>query len=135
MQALAQRTAVLATLARAHETTEVIEATKPDKSDEEEDEGSTSWAWANNAKHVGVLKKETAKFRAKFSTFHLTYITQPPEKVKKLYPESFMHTELGLFIELEGDRKALQREVDKLVNKHVAGQEVITPSKKRAKKN
>ena len=65
--------------------------------------------------------------------FQHRYVTEPPDKLKKLVKEEVLSHELQEFVKLTPKRKLLQTEVDRLVRRHMAGQDEIKDAQKKQK--
>ena len=121
--ATAERPHVLSVLSRATEIVSAVNATK--KGD--------AWWWARGEENVGALEKHISEFRKAMSPFQHRYVTEPPDKLKKLVNEEVLSHDLQEFAKLTPKRKLLQSEVDRLVRRHMAGQDEVKDAQKKQK--
>ena len=85
------------------------------------------WGWANNPQHYTKLHDTFEALNHKFSQFHIKYLSEKPESVRKHFKDQPLHmrSQLELFTGFKEERDTLQKLNDMLVAKHQIDSESI----------
>jgi hypothetical protein len=82
------------------------------------DREESGWIWAKNAPHQGKLQNVLENLRTKMTPFHIKFISENVNTLKKNNPGNVATTELYKFSKLAEPLAELVKVYDMIVKKH-----------------